>query len=210
MCNRYQQAETEAARRALKVLEIEAFNSAGPIIHPQGRGEVVRLLEGQRTISQMTWGFPLILAAERKRAKELGKLPKPKPVNNARSDKLASQFWSRWTGTEYRCVIPVQRYAEAYGTKGSMKEAWVSSADEELFAVAGLWRPSDQWGNCYTMIMTDAVGEASKVHSRMPVIMGQESVSSWLSDPIEQALDICRPWTVSLQIEWSENLWSKR
>ena len=207
MCNRYQQAETEAARRALKVLEVEVFNSAGSIIHPQGRGEVVRLLEGQRTISQMTWGFPLILAAERKRAIELGKLPKPKPVNNARSDKLTSQFWSRWTGTEYRCVIPVQRYAEAYGTKGSMKEAWVSSADEELFAVAGLWRPSDQWGNCYTMIMTDAVGEASKVHSRMPVNLKQESISTWLNDQIERVVDMCGPWDGNAEIEWTNSPW---
>ena len=85
MCNRYQQAETDAAKRALKVLEAELFNSAGSIIHPLGQGEIVRMLNGKRTLSQMTWGFPLILAAARKRAKEQGKQTKPKPVNNARS-----------------------------------------------------------------------------------------------------------------------------
>src|SRR5690606_40418538 len=166
MCNRYEQAATEAARRTLKVLEVELFNSAGSIIHPQGLGEIVRMMDGKRTISQMTWGFPLILAAARKRAKEQGQLPKPKPVNNARTDKLSSPFWSRWTGPEYRCVIPVKRYAEAYGTKGSMKEAWVSIPDQQLMAVAGLWRPSDEWGDCYTMVMTDAAGDAAKAHSR--------------------------------------------
>lgn len=208
MCNRYQQAETDAAKRALKVLEAEVFNSAGSIIHPQGQGEIVRVLEGKRTISQMTWGFPLILAAARKRAKEQGKQPKPKPVNNARTDKLSSPFWSRWTGQEYRCVIPVVRYAEAYGKKGSMKEAWVSVPEQELFPVAGLWRPSDEWGKCYTMIMTDADGEAAKAHSRMPVILKQEIVEAWLSEPIEQVIELCVPFG-PVQIDWTDKLWSQ-
>ncbi|MEW4468986.1 SOS response-associated peptidase family protein [Parasphingorhabdus sp. JC815] len=209
MCNRYQQAETDAARRVLKALEAEVFNSAGSIIHPQGQGEIVRMLDRKRTISQMTWGFPLILAAARKRAKEQGKQPKPKPVNNARTDKLSSGFWSRWTGPEHRCIIPVRRYAEAYGPKGKMKEAWVSVPDQELFPVAGLWRPSDEWGNCYTMVMTDAAGEAAQVHTRMPVILGQESVETWLSEPMEQVIGLCRPWRGEVQIDWTEDLWGR-
>lgn len=209
MCNRYEQAETAAVKRALKVLEAELFNSAGSIIHPQSQGEIVRVMEGKRTISQMTWGFPLILASARKRAKEFGKQLKPKPVNNARTDKLSSPFWNRWTGPEYRCVIPVNRYAEAYGSKGSMKEAWVSVPDQELFPVAGLWRPSDEWGNCYTMIMTDAAGEATKAHCRMPVILAQDNVEAWLGDPMEQAVQLCRPWAAEVQIDWSDDRWAR-
>lgn len=210
MCNRYQQAETAAAKRALEALEAEVFNSAGSIIHPQGQGETVRVLHGKRTISQMTWGFPLILAAARQRAKEQGKQPKPKPVNNARTDKLSSPFWSRWTAPEYRCLIPVTRYAEAYGTKGNMKETWVSIPDQKIFAVAGLWRPSDEWGNCYTMVMTDAAGEAAEAHSRMPVILAPEGVSAWLSVPMEQAINLCRPWQDDVQIEWTDDLWVRK
>lgn len=208
MCNRYQQAETDAARQALSALEAEIFNSAGSIIHPQGQGEIVRMFDGKRTISQLTWGFPLILASARKRAKEFGKQAKPKPVNNARTEKLSSPFWNRWTGPEYRCVIPVARYAEAYGPKGKMKEAWVSVPDQDIFAVAGLWQPSDEWGNCYTMIMTDAAGEASKAHSRMPVILEQDSVEAWLADPMEQAVQLCRPWTGAVEIDWTEDFWA--
>ncbi|MEW4466324.1 SOS response-associated peptidase family protein [Parasphingorhabdus sp. JC815] len=208
MCNRYQQAETDAARQALEALETEEFNSAGSIIHPQGQGEIIRVLDGKRTISQMTWGFPLILAASRKRAKEQGKQPKPKPVNNARSDKLSSSFWNRWTGPEYRCVIPVTRYAEAYGTKGSMKEAWISIPEQEFFPVAGLWRPSDEWGNCYTMIMTDAAGEAAKAHSRMPVILERDSVDTWLSESMEQVDELFSP-SGPVHIDWTDHLWKR-
>ena len=209
MCNRYEQSATEAARRALKAPEAEMFKSAGSIIHPQGQGEIVRLMDGKRTISQMTWGFPLILAAARKRAQEQGRQPRPKPVNNARTDKLSSPFWNRWTGPEYRCIIPVTRYAEAYGPIGKMYEAWVSVPDQELFAVAGLWRPSDAWGNCYTMVMTDAAGEAAEAHSRMPVILEQNSVAAWLSDPIEQAVELCRPWEGDVEINWTDELWAR-
>ncbi|HEY9091732.1 SOS response-associated peptidase family protein [Parasphingorhabdus sp.] len=208
MCNRYEQAATEAARRALRVLEIEMFNSAGSIIHPQGQGEIVRMIDGKRTISQMTWGFPLIMAAVRKRANEQGKHPRPKPVNNARTDKLSSPFWRRWTGPEYRCIIPVKRYAEAYGPKGSMKEAWVSIPDQQLMAVAGLLRPSNEWGNCYTMVMTDAAGDAAKAHSRMPVILAQDNVEAWLNEPMEHAAHLCRPWTGSVEIDWTNHLWA--
>ncbi|MEW4468936.1 SOS response-associated peptidase family protein [Parasphingorhabdus sp. JC815] len=209
MCNRYQQAETAAAKKALAALEAEVFNSAGPIIHPQGQGEIMRVINGKRTISQMTWGFPLILADARKRAEAQGKHPKPKPVNNARTDKLSSPFWKRWTQPEYRCIIPVTRYAEAYGPKGKMKEVWVSIPDQELIPVAGLWRPGNEWGNCYTMVMTDAAGEAAEVHNRMPVILDQKNVSAWLSDPVEQAIDLCRPWQGDVQIEWSETSWAR-
>lgn len=208
MCNRYEQAATDAARRALKVLEAEMYNRAGSIIHPQGQGEIVRMMDGKRTISQMTWGFPLILAAAKKRAKEQDKQPKPKPVNNARTDKLSSPFWSRWTFPEYRCIIPVKRYAEAYGPKGSMKEAWVSVPQQELFPVAGLWRPSDEWGNCYTMIMTDAAGEATKAHSRMPVILDHDNVEAWLGEPMEQVIGLCIPFGPA-QIDWTDNLWAR-
>ena len=209
MCNRYQQAETDAAKRALKVLEAELFNSAGSIIHPLGQGEIVRMLNGKRTLSQMTWGFPLILAAARKRAKEQGKQPKPKPVNNARSDKLSSPFWRRWTGLEYRCVIPVKRYAEAYGPIGKMYEAWVSNPDQEFFPVAGLWRPSDEWGNCYTMVMTDAAGDAAEAHSRMPGILALDSTEAWLRSPLDAADKLSGPWEGSLKIDWTDDLWAR-
>lgn len=210
MCNRYQQAEMDAAMRALKALKAEVFNSAGSIVHPQAQGEVVRVQRGARIVSQMTWGFPLILADARKRAEAQGKRVRPKPVNNARTDKLSSPFWKRWTAPEHRCLIPVARYAEAYGPKGKMKEAWVSIPDQELFAVAGLWRPSDEWGNCYTMVMTDAAGEAASVHSRMPVMLSEDQISIWLDAPTDDAIRLCCPWTGALDIDRTDTLWSRK
>lgn len=48
----------------------------------------------------MTSGFPLALTGKQ------GQKLKPRPVNNARSDKLDSFMW-RYSFEERRCLIPM-------------------------------------------------------------------------------------------------------
>ena len=209
MCNRYQQAAIQEAKDALDAIIQTPFNVGSDIIHPQSPGLVVKQVNGQRVLANMTWGFPLILAEARERAAAKGMTVKPKPVNNARTDKLCTSFWSRWTDTSYRCLIPVRAYAEAVGQKGRMTEAWMNVPDESLFAVAGLWRPSAEWGDCYSMIMTEAAGDAATVHSRMPVILSTDNQASWLKQEMPDALDLCRPWAGSLAVNRTDNLWAR-
>lgn len=52
-------------------------------------------------LRQMTWGVPLVL-----KSKRTGKLLKPKPVNNARTDKLVSYKWW-YSFEERRCLITI-------------------------------------------------------------------------------------------------------
>ena len=82
--------------------------------------------------------------------------------------------------------------------------------DESLFAVAGLWRPSAEWGDCYSMIMTEAAGEAATVDSRMPFILAIGDHASWLEQEMPDALDLCRPWAGTLTVTRTETLWAKR
>ena len=135
---------------------------------------------------------------------------KPEPVNNARTEKLGSGFWSRWTDPAHRCLIPVRAYAEAVGQKGRMTEAWMNVPHESLFAVAGIWRSSAEWGDCYSMIMTEAAGEAATVHSRMPVILAIDDRASWLEQEMTDALDHCRPWAGQLVVNRTETLWARK
>lgn len=159
------------AKAALDAIVKTPFNVGHAVVHPQSPGLVVTQDNGQRILSNMTWGFPLILAEARARAAAKDVAVKPKPVNNARSDKLASDFWHRWTDPAHRCLIPLTAYAEAIGEKGRMTEAWMTVPGQDVFAVAGIWRPSAEWGACYSMIMNEAAGDAATVHSRMPVIL---------------------------------------
>jgi putative SOS response-associated peptidase YedK len=209
MCNRYQQAAIQEAKDALEAIIETPFNVGHEIIHPQSPGLVVKQANGQRVLANMTWGFPLIFAEARERAKAKGTAVKPKPVNNARTDKLTSGFWSRWTDPVHRCLIPVHAYAEAIGQKGCMTEAWMTVPSERLFVVAGIWRPSAEWGDCYSMIMTEAAGEAATVHSRMPVILGDADQSSWLEQDLPNALELCRPWAGPLAVNRTDTLWAR-
>ena len=210
MCNRYQQAAIQEANDALNAIIETPFNVGSDIIHPQSPGLVVKRANGRRVLANMTWGFPLILAEARERAAAKGTTVKPKPVNNARTDKLSTSFWSRWTDPAHRCLIPVSAYAEAVGQKGRMTEAWMNVPGESLFAVAGIWRPSAEWGDCYSMIMTEAAGVAASVHRRMPVILAAYDHASWLEQELHDALDLCRPWPGQLVVNRSETLWARK
>ena len=89
---------------------------------------------------------------------------------------------------ERRCLIPLTAWAEAEGAKGQMTRTWLSLPDAPLFAAAGVWRPSDEWGDCYSMVMTDSEGsDAAAVHTRMPVLLAPGDFEAWLHATDEQA-----------------------
>jgi len=51
---------------------------------------------------------------------------------------------------QWRCLIPVTHFAEAEGPKGAKTRIWFSLKDQSIFAWAGLWRISDEWGPVYS------------------------------------------------------------
>lgn len=208
MCNRYQQAEIQEAMDALNAILEDSFNVAASTIHPAAPELVIRHVQGQRVIKQKNWGFPLVTRKMKDNAAKKGKEPKPKPVNNCRSDKLDSYFWKKWTDPEYRCIIPVKRWAEAQGPKGRMTETWISVPEISTMAVAGLWRPSDVWGDCYTMMMCDSSKDIAHIHHRMPVILDDKHINDWLTVSNDQIVDICRTWSGAIHVNQTPKLWA--
>jgi hypothetical protein len=55
-----------------------------------------------------------------------------------------------------------------------MTRTWYALHGADLFAVAGIWRSSDEWGDVYSMVMVDGCPQMSEVHDRMPVILRLE------------------------------------
>ncbi len=151
----------------------------------------------------MTWGFPLVL-----KSKKTGQPLKPKPVNNAREDKLQTGFW-RDSFAKRRCLIPVSSWAEAEGAKGSMTRTWFSLPDIELFAVAGLWRPTIEWGDAYSMVMVDGSSQMAGVHDRMPTILHKTDWQQWTGGTAQEALELCQAWEGPLQIQPTGEPWHK-
>lgn len=198
MCNLYRmtKGKDEVAQWFDAIDALGGANFAEEI-YPGYPGVVVA--EGQ--VRQMNWGFPLVMKGKQ------GQPLKPKPVNNARTDKLDSFFW-RYSFEERRCLIPLTAWAEAEGTRGSMTRTWLSRPDAALFAAAGVWRNSDEWGEVYSMVMTEAAGLAAQVHTRMPVLLAQSDYELWANGAPADAFALCTPWQGELVLDRTEDPWA--
>ncbi len=198
MCNLYRMTKTqdEVAQWFDAIEALGGANFSGEVF-PGYPGMVVA--DGE--LKQMNWGFPLVMKGKQ------GQPLKPKPVNNARTDKLDSFFW-RYSFEERRCLIPITAWAEAEGPKGAKTRTWLSLPDSDLFACAGVWRSSDEWGNCYSMVMTDAAGAAAEVHTRMPVILSRESYDVWTDGSPDEARSLCLPWKNDISLDRTDQPWA--
>lgn len=199
MCNLYKLKASPAEIGDFFDAEVSGFSAnMASEVYPGYPSAVVE----SGTLKSMSWGFPL----QRKGAK--GQALKPKPVNNTRTDKLKSFFW-RDSFENRRCLIPVSSFAEAQGAKGAMTRTWMSDPDDNLLAVAGIWRGSDEWGAVYSMIMTEANAQIAPVHNRMPVILSRVQWGNWLGGTPHQAFDLCVPYAAELLVDPTDEPWFK-
>ena len=200
MCNLYRMTKpvSEVAAWFDAVAAAEGANFAEEV-YPGYPGLVV----ADGAVRPMTWGFPLVLKGAK------GQLLKPKPVNNARTDKLGTFFW-RHSFEERRCLIPLTAWAEAEGAKGRMTRTWLSLPDAPFLAAAGVWRQSEEWGACYAMVMTDSEGsDAAAVHTRMPVLLAPGDQAMWTGGTPDEALALCQAWRGPLAINRTPDPWVK-
>lgn len=168
-------------------------------VYPGYAGLVIA--DGQ--VRSMTWGFPLALKGKQ------GQPLKPKPVNNTRADKLSTGFW-RPSFQSRRCLIPVSAFAEAEGERGRMTRTWFTLPDQEVFAVAGIWRESVEWGPVYSMVMTEACIHVADVHDRMPVILPEADWIDWLDGPPDAASLLCHPYPELMVVGKTAEPWAKQ
>jgi putative SOS response-associated peptidase YedK len=170
---------------------------------------VVTQQSGTTTLEPMTWGFPLITADMRARASAKGTAPRSKPANNARMDNMGSSFWKRWfEDSKHRCFIPLTEFAEAAGEKGRKTRTWFNVKDQPIFAWAGLWRDSTEWGKVYTGCMTNANKAIQPFHERMPVLLEIEEWQQWLTVDAHQALRFATPMPAArIEVTATQELW---
>ena len=197
MCNLYRMTQGTAEVAALFAAEdAAAGTNFASEVYPGYPGVVA---DGGR-LRSMNWGFPLVLTGKR------GQKLKPKPVTNARDDKLLTGFW-RDSFAKRRCLIPVTQWAEPQGRAGRMTRSWYALPDVEVMAVAGLWRQTSEWGDCYTMVMADSSPAMAEVHDRMPVILAQDDWAAWTGGSADEALALCRTWQGPLLADHTGHRW---
>lgn len=131
------------------------------------------------------------------------------PSPRHRAGKLDSFMW-RYSFEERRCLIPVSEFAEAEGEKGSKTHTWFALPDGSVFAVAGIWRDTDEWGPAYSMVMTEACIHVADVHDRMPVILRRQDWSDWLDGAPDDAALLCRPYPDLMVVNRTAEPWVRR
>ena len=204
MCNLYtvRASATEVASH-FDVSDLFATNAAEEV-YPGAPGIVVREEHGRRILQSMTWGFPL-------RLKTMSPTAKPKPVNNIAD--LAKPMWKGIASKpHWRCLIPLTHFAEAEGSKGSKTRTWFNVKGQPIFAWAGLWRVSDEWGPVYSGVMTNCNEAIRPIHDRMPVLLQPSEYNLWLHGSFDDALEVqalCFPNEL-IERERTSELWVKR
>lgn len=182
------------------------FNAGEGEVYPGGHGMVVREENGERILQSMTWGFPLA-----QKSKKTGKPIKPKPVNNIAD--LSSFMW-RFVAPrpEHRCLIPLTGFCEAEGEAGSKTRTWFGVKDQPIFAWAGMWKVSDEWGPVYSGLMTDCNEVVRPVHNRMPVLLRPDEYERWLHGTLDDVVafqDSCFPDELTT-VERTQEPWFRR
>ncbi len=180
MCGRYTLTNPDPARiRARFGLDERArvevpprYNIAptDPVLAIRRRGD------GAREAGLLRWGLLPGRWAERG----------GRPLINARAESLARQPAFAESFRERRCLIPADGFYEWRRDGSGKTPVWVSQADGDLYAFAGIWAALPARGGGEAVhscaIVTCPPNELLRpVHYRMPVILAPETEELWLS-----------------------------
>ncbi|MBL1076270.1 SOS response-associated peptidase [Nocardia sp. 2] len=202
MCGRYA-TTTNPAKLAVELDAIDETDDTGfnPNYNVAPTNQVLTVVErhdrdhpedpATLRIRAMRWGLIPVWT----KAAEPGVPVKGKPLFNARADKAATTASFRDAVKKRRCLVPMDGWyewiTETDGNGKAVKKPYfMSRADGGRLYMAGLWsvwRDRSQGDaaqpllSC-TILTTDAVGDLTKVHDRMPLPMPQEHWDAWL-DP---------------------------
>lgn len=150
---------------------------------PTQQAPVIRLApDGEREAAVMRWGLVPFWAMD----PAIGNR-----MINARSETAPEKPAFRAAFRQRRCLIPVSGFYEWQTLEDQRyKQPWyITPADGELLAFAGLWESWDKGGGIletFTILTTQANDDMRPVHDRMPVIAPQKSWGRWL-DPSERS-----------------------
>jgi putative SOS response-associated peptidase YedK len=106
---------------------------------------------------------------------------------NARAESLTSKPAFRAAFSRRRCIVPADGWFEWTPKENEPgKQAfYMTPSDGSVVAFAGLW---EVWGEgddrlyTCTIVTTDAIGDLTKVHDRMPLLLPQDRWAAWLGE----------------------------
>lgn len=117
-----------------------------------------------------------------------------------------SPFWiGNLRNSEFRCLVPataVMEWGRVDPTTGKRRAHWFGSADQPLFAMAGVWKDSEVPSFALLTCSPNAVWRDAG-REAMPVILPDDPVAwgKWLRGEWKQAEALLQPYSSSLIAE---------
>jgi len=169
-------------------------------IFPTGKktpfhGKVILREGSDRKVELMEWGVPIQVPSASDPSVKLTKY-----VTNVRN--LNSSFWrSMLTTPGRRCLVPATAFSEfgiVPGEDGKKPLHWFDVPSRPIFAVAGIWRPTER-GNVYGFLTTEPNAIVAPLHPKaMPVILHDEDYDRWLTASWDDLRDLVAPYPSQL------------
>ncbi len=189
MCGRINVSDNEGVRVLLESLGMTTWPSREPRfnIAPTQTLDVVQWQDDETlALVPMSWGVSLTMPGKS------GKMI-TKRIQNSRSDKVwTSRMWKKLIA-EQRVLVPINGFYEWKRRNGKLQAAYyITPAGKEAMFLAGIYRESKDEADKpeVSVITTEANQAMSKIHDRMPVILGsQNAAMAWLQDDQKDSLD---------------------
>ncbi|MEJ2602098.1 MAG: SOS response-associated peptidase [Gammaproteobacteria bacterium] len=179
MCGRFAFYSAREAMPALFGVDDGAAVAPRYNIAPTQHAAVVRLdAEGHRQAAMLRWGLVPFWAKDMKIGNRL---------INARVETAAEKPAFRAAWSRRRCLVPADGFYEWRSAAGGKTPWFISASNGEPFAMAGLWERWTSEGGTeepvetFTILTTEAREPMSRLHDRMPVILGVDRSAAWLA-----------------------------
>lgn len=177
MCGRFAfYSPAEAITRLFGVRGVAAVEPRWNIA-PTTFVPVVRLdAAGARRLSMLYWG----LIPHWAKQKSIGA-----KMINARSETLTEKPSFRNAYRKRRCLVLADGWYEWQAEAGGKQPYFISAANGEPFAMAGLWEswtetPGEPPLESCAIVTTEAIGTLAEIHHRTPVVLAPETFETWL------------------------------
>lgn len=165
MCGRFY-IDDETVREIEKIAgKIDRKNAKMGDVHPSEPALVLRADQGSMLADVLKWGY----ASARNRTL----------IFNARSETVRERPMFRHDFEARRCLVPACRFYEWKDTGAKKKEKYAFYAPEEVLYLAGIYH-KDPEGDRFTILIREAQGCMTGIHSRMPLILRKEDMEEWL------------------------------
>ncbi len=170
MCGRYHiKNETYGELGRILGESVSLLNIHGDI-HPCDEAPVICRKNGLVSLEGMIWGYPSVHSSS--------------PVINARVETIEDKPMFKNDVLFRRCVIPASHFYEWDRYK---QKATFDLPGHEICYMAGIYRQCKD-AEHFTVITTQANDSVKMIHERMPLLIREEDILSWIGDSFRELM----------------------